>query len=216
MTTKKLGLVLLASASILGSCHMNTGEVDSRLTKDLGVPVFFWAMPSDACAQMQFTEIANEYFKLDENQRADAGKLITQQFDAIVFQASEQSAPLTGTVKELRLAKQVCIADPKVHKDKVCMNHIQASKIILDNRPQTSFPATKVVKGKELTVTPEVAEDHSERIIYVTHNAKIFAAIKAGDEAALDAAVNTHGAEVASPEKAAPVCGKMAVLADLL
>ncbi len=198
-------------------------------SKALGIPVFIWAQPDDACVNKQLRAFFEEY-----NKNTDAGKkqLVEKfkAFNAVIVQVSEDVGTIQRNTYAIDLFQKVCRAQwsPTSVNNTQSYCASEQTKIwqTADSWTSTTgrYPGTRVELGgdndgspRELYITPSFANDSSVSTIYKTSDTKLVSALRgSSDMYLMESAVKSKNATLVSVTHSAPVnCGKLAKLADL-
>lgn len=188
----------------LSSCDTSQNDSNDaqKLSDVLGVPVFLWAGKEDVCAQKQFHVFLDQFNAASESERTiflgDVKK-----YDAIIFNASQVVAPVTGKYRTLQLADT--------------NGALLKSHDFVDTRLFSELHGTSVHKTNHLVVSPQSAPDRSDTKIYSTGNSELYALIISGGDNYLEDAVAAGKLQDLTDFGTNPVnCGNLVGLKDLL
>jgi hypothetical protein len=205
-------LVALLTLGSLAACKDPTPvEIVDMATKELGMPVFFWADLNDECAVRQLRQFWSDYEGTDKKPRKAIRKRLQEKYSALIINPSENVGEMTGTIRELMLVDRDCRSD--VSK---CERRRKETKFIGDERrtDSGSQPGTRLVKERQGQITPYRAADKSTRLTLATNDAQLFGFIRSTQD--LDSAARAGRVWRVAQTNAAPLnCGRIAGLSEL-
>lgn len=224
LKTKKQVLAVLASAAMVVGmtgvgCDkpLGAGGMADAATKDLGVPVFLWALDGDVCASRQLKVLFDDYGRRNGSGRAALSNQFKTNYKAIVVLATKDQGDTTGVLKVVHLVDG--------HQ------HQLDSKIVVDTRANEGHkaPGTEIdkgdaanVEGKVLSLRPNSSTDKSVKSLYTTSNTEVFGLLgatpteDAPNVMSIEDAIS-GGSISLVPQgfSDADLCGKLATVSDL-
>jgi hypothetical protein len=198
-----------------------TGGMTDVASKDLGVPVFLWAMEGDVCASRQLKALFNDYGSRSAAERAQLADKFKGTYKALVILATKDLGDTTGELKMVQLLDRRHVADTKIIVDTRNNASHQAPGVVVDKGDASS------VEGRVVSLRPFSSADKSDKQLYTTTDSASFGRLAPQDapadagasadalnlQDAIDSGVVTlvpNGFTDADP------CGKLATVSDLL
>lgn len=205
-------LVSLLLAGLLSGCDDDTVAGLSRaIGQKLSVGVLLESGDDDACLYRQLAKLKADYEALTPASRKIAAGRAASLFKQVVLKRTVRSQVIAGEAITLVYVTQSC-------SNNGCWYNRVASKMIGGERKvEGTEPATQLIKGETLTLTPQSGRDESLRRVYYTRSVTTYDRSESADgrpfiEGRQRGTIFLHD-EDATPER---FCGRVASLAELI
>lgn len=179
-------LPLFITLGCRGASEADLRDGAIEATRELGIPVSFFALPEDECAVDQLQTLADSYLRLSSPERLEVRNRLAQKYRSITVNATRGLGRMEGRRWDVQLRPVVCewhvrpFAPHQEARYQVCARKVVATMKMQDTRAveDGAIPGTTLLldeQAQELAIQPRSAANYSQEALFRADDTRVFA-----------------------------------------